>query len=252
MGTGALGGGSGGLGGGGSGGGWGGRGSRGGRQRTDSIFERLMSVVNRTKSLNDKPGAAGARNFVDQLLRDPIHRKYLNKLLNDRFVQETYRRTADIAKAMSESGPAAGAQVMQFDAGTGSLRDLAMAIVDAEATTSTDERFADIVQRIITDLFLDCVDSKDKAFGRQPLSELGSNFSPAPLANTAGHYLAGLINGMVHREVRKVDPAVASGLYEAVITIANEWIDKCRVPGVRGRDILRSVAEDFPTLVRER
>ncbi|MEY9413589.1 hypothetical protein ABIF74_004118 [Bradyrhizobium japonicum] len=264
MGSASLGGGSGGFGGGsgGGGGGGGGRGGgsrgggsggggRGGGGRTDSIFERFKSLIGLTQSLNAAAGVAPARAFVHRVLGDPTRGKYVAKILTDPFVQGTFIRLLHVVAAMNKAGPAAASNQLPLDPNTASLRDVAFAIIDNEANASSDERFVEIVQGTVSNLLLDSVQSDDKIFARKPLAQLGDDFSAEALKDPAANYLAGLLRGMITREVRKVDPAIATGLYQAVEDISAVWTERASKMQGGERQILRNIGETLPQFLGE-
>jgi hypothetical protein len=150
---------------------------------------------------------------------------------------------------MNKAGPAAASNRLQLDPNTASLRDLAFAIVENEARVSSDERFVEIVQGTVSNLLLDSVQSDDKIFARQPLAQLGGDFSTQALKNPAVGYLAGLVRGMITREVRKVDPAIATGLYQAIEDVSAVWVERASKMQGGEPQILHSIGETLPQFV---
>ncbi|WP_192355971.1 hypothetical protein [Mesorhizobium mediterraneum] len=250
MGSASLGGGSGGFGGGSGGGGrgkGGGAGGGGGQKSTDSIFQRFKSLIGLTNSLNNAPGVGAARAFVHRVFDDPIRFRYMSKILTDSFVQGAFQRLMDLAAAMREAGPGAAAARLQLDGNSATLRDVAFSIIDSEANISSDERFVEIVQATVSNILLDSVGSDDKVFASKPLSQLPPDFTAASLDTAAYDYLAGLIRNMISREVRKVEPAIAQGLYAAIDDISGVWIERAAAMA-GGGNVLQKVGENLRTL----
>lgn len=257
MGSASLGGGSGGFGGGsgggrGSGGGTGGGGGAGGgggggQKGTDSIYQRFKSLIGLTNSLNNAPGVGPARVFVHRVFDDPVRFKYMTKILKDPFVQSTFQCLTHITAAMQEAGPAQAADVLPLDANSASMRDVAFSIVDKETGISSDERFVEIVQAAVSNILLESVGSDDKIFASTPLLQLGAEFRPVELDTAANDYLAGLIRNMISREVRKVDPVVAQGLYTAVDDISGVWIERAGAMAGAG-NVLQKIGDNLKTL----
>ncbi|PII39428.1 hypothetical protein T190_05580 [Sinorhizobium meliloti CCBAU 01290] len=171
----------------------------------------------------------------------------MTKMLTDSFVQGAFQRLMDVATGMQEAGPSAAAVRLQLDANSASLRDVAFSVIDSEANVSSDERFVEIAQAAVSNILLDCVGSDYKIFAHKPLSQLNADFSAASLDTAATDYLAGLMRNMIFREVRKVEPAIAQGLYSAIDDISGVWIERAAAMA-GGGSVIQKVGENLRTL----
>jgi hypothetical protein len=246
MGSAALGGGSGSFGG---GSGAGGSGAGGGG---DSLFKRLKNLIDLTRNLNRDPNLAAARVAVFDILQNRNRGKYVVRLLDDPFVQAVYRELLDWGEAWQREKRAdAVSTAAGIDPSGATLQSLAYAIVDAKKQTGTDERFVDIVQTTVTGIFHRCVeDDRPDLYMDRTLAQLGDQFHPAALDNLAGRFLAGMLNGVIQREVRSVDVTVVPSLTTAIDEISTAWVDRFRANHRRGsltqRDMLGVIAGNWP------
>jgi hypothetical protein len=247
MGSGSFGGGSGSFGGGSGGGG-------GGSASSDSAHERILKLTKLTESFNKNPEIGKVRAIVYRLLRDRTRSAFLRVMLSDGMVNFAYRALlsieahlrsgATLAEAVSELGGSAG------DA----LVDLTDVICQRGQSADTDERTEDIVHHAVRDLLLRTVGDRQDLYYETALENLGSKFTKIPLENTADIFLGTLIAQALRRDLLDLSDeskaVIATATHEIAISWTDMFKDQGRKKGMRFRDMMQTIGEDYPAYSR--
>lgn len=246
MGTGSFGGGSGGFGGGGSGGVGGGSATG---KKTDSLLDRILGLINLTKSINDNPAIAVARKTISEALQMPVRQRHLKQIVSDPFVDGVFRSLFEMSEKLgapadpSRLGPVLGLQ----DKFT--LANVVTALVDRRASREVDERYVDISRRALTDIFLATVNNDHQAYAQRPVASI-PKFDPRPFKSLSGYFLSTIIREVVRRDVLELSDRAQASVQQATREIADRWIDIFRSKyrdgkSVRHRDMLEVIAQNY-------
>jgi hypothetical protein len=258
MGSGSFGGGSGSFGGGSGGGsrgggGRGGGGSGGGGASgggSDSAHDRILKLTKLTDSVNANPEVTKVRARIYSLLQDRTRSAFLRVLLSDPMVVSAYKTLLSLEADVRGGATVATAAAKHTSSPGAPLADLADRVSERGLVADTDERVESIARRAVTDLLLRTVGNSQNLYYDTPIANLGIKFVGTPLQNTADIFLGTLIAESVRRDLLNLTPDAKAAIGDASHEIAVSWTDKfkdrCRKNGVSFRDMMQTIAADYP------